>query len=101
MNIYRHNDTSIQSRRSRRRRPATSQALLRTTATTTTTTHSASKHTPQHVKHGITLPRYLDSKIRLPNLIQRLAPLYFLQMIRIVALQLPEETRVAALHAKQ
>ena len=59
------------------------------------------KHTPQHIHHRIPLPRHLNPKVHLPNRIQRLPPIHILQIRRIMALQLAEQTRVAALHRQE
>ena len=50
--------------------------------------HAASKHAAQHIKHGVALSWYLDPKVHLSNLIQRLIPIHLLEIARIMALQL-------------
>lgn len=80
---------SIQARSRRRQR------LLRTP------THATTEHVPNHVKHGVSLLGYLDTKVHLANLIQRLAPVDILQVRRIVALELPEQAGVTPLDTQQ
>lgn len=62
-------------------------ALLRGTSAAKSTTP---EHASQHVHHRVPLPWYLDAKVHLAQLIQRLVPIHVLQVRRIVALELSE-----------